>query len=64
MEHVNNKVLQASSQYIGVVSWLKTWKVHVNKEVKGTTPIPFIPRGTCEGVVEPRLWDVRLPIMT
>jgi hypothetical protein len=40
MEHFNNKVSQMLTQHKGVVSWLRSWNIHVTEEVKGSTPIP------------------------
>ncbi len=52
MEHVNNKVSQKNSQHKCVVSWLKSWKVHVAEKTKGSNLIPYMPRGICEDCVQ------------
>jgi hypothetical protein len=57
MEHVNNKISQIVSQYKGVVSWLKTWWVHVAKEVKGSTPSFYMPKVMCEDGVWPKAME-------
>jgi hypothetical protein len=53
MEHVNNKFSQILSQHKGVMSWLKSWSVHVAEEVKGWTRILYMPMGICENSVQP-----------